>query len=62
VDYYQESPETDPQGPTTGDFRVLRGGGFFHLQRYVGCAFRYWFPPGLVYDYWGFRVVVLPKL
>ncbi|MCP4313280.1 MAG: formylglycine-generating enzyme family protein [Bacteroidetes bacterium] len=26
--YYAESPEEDPQGPSTGSFRVLRGGGW----------------------------------
>lgn len=27
-DYYSKSPREDPTGPTLGDFRVLRGGGF----------------------------------
>lgn len=27
-DYYSKSPKSDPQGPPSGDFRVLRGGGF----------------------------------
>ena len=26
--YYQSSPECNPQGPTSGDFRVLRGGSW----------------------------------
>jgi formylglycine-generating enzyme required for sulfatase activity/alpha-tubulin suppressor-like RCC1 family protein len=28
--YYQASPETDPQGPSTGDTRVYRGGPYQH--------------------------------
>ena len=28
-DYYQNSPDTDPQGPTRGNERVLRGGAFY---------------------------------
>ena len=27
-DYYENSPGTDPQGPDSGSFRVLRGGGW----------------------------------
>jgi hypothetical protein len=27
-EYYQKSPEKDPQGPESGQFRVLRGGGY----------------------------------
>ena len=27
-DYYQSSPEVDPQGPASGPFRVLRGGSW----------------------------------
>jgi formylglycine-generating enzyme required for sulfatase activity len=27
-DYYSGSPGSNPQGPATGDFRVVRGGGF----------------------------------
>ena len=27
-EYYSESPESDPQGPETGDKKVLRGGSF----------------------------------
>ncbi len=28
-DYYQHSPEKNPQGPVTGTFKVTRGGGFY---------------------------------
>jgi len=28
-DYYQVSPKKNPQGPTTGAYRVVRGGSFF---------------------------------
>ena len=28
ADYYSQSPDFDPQGPESGDFKVLRGGGY----------------------------------
>ena len=28
-DYYQESPLKNPKGPSTGAYRVVRGGSFF---------------------------------
>jgi sulfatase modifying factor 1 len=37
-DYYKQSPEKDPTGPTSGSFRVLRGGSWYdhaHLSRSV---------------------------
>jgi Uncharacterized conserved protein len=27
ADYYSQSPADNPNGPATGDFRVIRGGG-----------------------------------
>jgi len=33
ADYYAQSPPRDPSGPTTGSFRVYRGGGWY---RYAG--------------------------
>lgn len=35
VKYYAESPTNDPLGPTTGEERVYRGGGWFNCAR--GC-------------------------
>jgi formylglycine-generating enzyme required for sulfatase activity len=55
--YYEKSPVDDPQGPSAGSSRVLRGGGFYYPPVYLRCAFRYVGVPssrGLSY---GFRVV-----
>ncbi len=56
----------DPQGPTTGSFRVFRGGGdLFDWPRWFGrarncrSAYRY-SEPGLRYRYLGFRAVLAP--
>ncbi len=59
-DYYQESPDTDPQGPSQGKSRVLRGGSFLFFQRFVRCAYRYVYYPQRRFDSAGFRVVLLP--
>ena len=59
-DYYQQSPNTDPPGPSTGSSRVLRGGSFLLDQRFVRCAARGRLGPQSWYDYLGFRVVLLP--
>ena len=60
VDYYTSSPSRNPQGPESGDERVLRGGSFSDSQSSIRCAHRFRIDP----DYWGrdqgFRVVVAP--
>jgi formylglycine-generating enzyme required for sulfatase activity len=34
-DYYATSPENDPQGPATGDYRVMRGGAWGYDASYL---------------------------
>ncbi len=38
--YYETSPVDDPQGPTNGNYRVLRGGGFNNTPVAQRCAYR----------------------
>jgi formylglycine-generating enzyme required for sulfatase activity len=38
--YYSSSPETDPQGPSTGSNRVHRGGGWGYDAYYCRVALR----------------------
>jgi len=40
--YYSTSPTSDPQGPSSGSSRVLRGGGWYYdpYDLYSRCAFR----------------------
>ena len=38
--YYEGSPERNPQGPVTGEFRVLRGGAWSDHRMYLRSALR----------------------
>ena len=38
--YYKNSPERNPQGPDSGQVRVLRGGSWDITQRIARCAYR----------------------
>ena len=59
-DYYGNSPTDDPTGPTTGSYRVLRGGGWFNHAWLCRSAFRsYGSPDGLLYGL-GFRMALDP--
>jgi len=44
-DYYSHSPSENPPGPSTGDFRVMRGGAWHDLLLRVRSAHRLWFSP-----------------
>ena len=48
-DYYSQSPSENPQGPATGESRVLRGGAWVYDDDSVRSAYRY--IDGLP-DYW----------
>ena len=39
--YYSWSPGTDPRGPASGSYRVLRGGSWFAYAYHTRCAQRY---------------------
>ena len=56
--YYAKSPGTDPQGPGTGKYRVLRGGSWIDDGHYCRSAFRSGYPATDRIRYYGFRVVV----
>jgi formylglycine-generating enzyme required for sulfatase activity len=39
-DYYSSSPERNPRGPTEGEFRVVRGGGWSTMAGDIRSSFR----------------------
>ena len=57
-DWYGTYPGTvtDPTGPTSGSFRVLRGGGWNGNAFFARAAFRYYVDPGNRYYSVGFRL------
>ena len=55
--YYNNSPTSDPQGPSSGSGRVLRGGSWYNYAKYCRSALRHC-APVLRYGSTGFRVVL----
>jgi formylglycine-generating enzyme required for sulfatase activity len=55
---YPKGAVTDPQGPASGAYRVLRGGGWNDIPGYCRSATRYNYAPDYRYYIFGFRVVV----
>ena len=55
--YYEQSPMDDPQGPSTGSFRALRGGGYGSSTVLLRCAYRGGGPQSYRTSHYGFRVV-----
>ena len=56
--YYSASPAVDPQGPATGAFRVIRGGGWDDYSLVSRCAYRFGsLPPAYPWNsHGGFRL------
>ncbi len=57
TDYYRASPTVDPRGPSSGQFRVVRGGSFPAHPWQVRSAYRKRMEPTIRDDETGFRVV-----
>ncbi|NIM97201.1 MAG: SUMF1/EgtB/PvdO family nonheme iron enzyme, partial [Candidatus Aminicenantes bacterium] len=58
-DYYKKSPKSNPQGPSEGSFRVLRGGSWFLTPPSCRAASRYAARPTLRFYVYGFRLARL---
>jgi formylglycine-generating enzyme required for sulfatase activity len=55
ADYYQRSPERNPQGPDSGQSRVVRGGSWLISPIILRASVRISSSPGNRYNYVGFR-------
>ena len=58
--YYRNSASTDPKGPSSGRYRVFRGGGWYDGAGYLRSADRNNNSPGFRNDGLGFRLVRKP--
>ena len=54
---YPSGSVTDPKGPSSGSYRVLRGGSWYVLARYCRSAYRNWVNPDVRGGNVGFRLV-----
>lgn len=54
---YTSGPKTDPTGPASGTYRILRGGGWMTLPPFSTPSSREWIRPDIAFDGYGFRVV-----
>ncbi len=54
-DYYQRAPARNPIGPEKGMYRVLRGGSWADVSKYLTCANRSWARPAERSPNIGFR-------
>lgn len=55
ANYYQYSPVFNPQGPSVGTLKVVRGGSFFQSSFELRTTTRIAFPPSVEYYFIGFR-------
>jgi formylglycine-generating enzyme required for sulfatase activity len=53
--FYENAPPHDPKGPEQGQFKVLRGGSWSDLPKYLLTYGRFKLPPGTRNSYTGFR-------
>ena len=58
--YYGSASQTDPRGPTSGDYRLYRGGCYSDYASDCRAAFRYSYTPASYNKDWGFRSVRSP--
>ncbi len=59
-DYYKNSPSNNPQGPSSGSYRVLRGGSWYSYANYCRVALRNRSNPGYRDFFYGLRLALVP--
>jgi formylglycine-generating enzyme required for sulfatase activity len=55
--YYKQSADIDPTGPSSGEYRVLRGGSWYVLAKSARVSYRGRLRPGYGINDYGFRCV-----
>ncbi|HHJ11514.1 MAG TPA: formylglycine-generating enzyme family protein, partial [Bacteroidetes bacterium] len=55
--YYSQSPGSNPKGPDTGEYKVLRGGSMLDSGSDCRATNRDWDGPGVGSNFNGFRLV-----
>jgi iron(II)-dependent oxidoreductase len=55
ADYYSKSPNRNPPGPESGEYKVIRGGSWYSNRYFVRCAFRDYADPDSKTNDLGFR-------
>jgi formylglycine-generating enzyme required for sulfatase activity len=55
--YYAQNASTDPKGPASGQYRVLRGGSSFSDPKTVRVSMRHFIGAPATTDYYGVRPV-----
>ena len=58
---YSSSSQTNPTGPSSGSYRVLRGGSWYHFARICRVSYRLNSDPDDRYNLNGFRLVCRSK-
>ena len=58
---YSAGVQTNPQGPSAGSFRVLRGGSWDSGAGLCRVSIRNYLDPGSSYYYYGLRLVLVPN-
>lgn len=56
--YYTTSPYKNPQGPATGEYKILRGGGYWDNATEVQTTYRFKHDPNSAGEHRGIRCVV----
>ena len=58
--YYRNSPSENPVGPSSGGYRVQRGGSWYNFDVFVRAASRDWAVPSNWFGHVGFRCSLSP--
>ena len=58
--YYQSSPSDNPGGPTSGEYRIVRGGSWHDPEEGQRAAYRGWATPDDTDITLGFRCALSP--